>query len=857
MTARVALSVVAVEKRNSVDFLSSLFAAYGHGEPVALVEPTVGAPDIPGAACRRLIRTKAGGGWFARSAALPRTEDPAHIAFTSGTTGAAKAIVLSHAALADVTDRLSEVMRTDGAIREYVGAPVYYSFGLARVRAATSVGGAAYVPANGFDPLELVRMLREGEANAFSAVPTLMRVVLENADLFRPVGERVRWIEIGSQYMARSEKEKTKALFPQARIVQHYGLTEASRSTFLTIDDTQGESLESVGRARGAVEISLADDGRIRIRGPHVALGVLTADGVAPLTDDQGWLTTSDLGRLDRGELYFEGRADDVINVGGVKIAPELLERRIAATVAPGLSFAVGRMRDAMRGEALLIAVETPGADLDAVRKSGVAAASTLGLEAAGAVRAIAVASLPRTDTGKIRRGALEALAPATTVAAPSAADTPFDTAEFSPREAEIAAIWKAALGVERLSPSASFFDLGGDSLSAINVIMRMERLGVDRSLARQILEGRTIREIAAAPATTGGARSSASIAAEGVNAARGALMAALIAGHWLPFFLLRLQDGEALLRLANPFLRIGTPCFAIMYGLALGLYQYPLFLSNRPLFRRNQLFSLGLVGGGALLAAGLEFARAANAGKADDPRLAAELFYGVLLFYFISIATIGVLFRLMSIGGRPIVAALVLAAGLFAVEALVDHFVGDAFLTGIVELARLMAVAKYNVFGMSGIAFLGVAMGLWLRERRDRADVARKIGVGGAVIGATGVFLSVASGGGAAWFDARTATLPMIISYVGLVGLAVGAMIGAARRWERPGAPRTIVRALAVVGVMSLFLYVGHGLVIPGKEFLVELGLLSNGLAILLTVGVFFAAAAIGARRLYRIYYG
>lgn len=128
-------------------------------------------------------------------------------------------------------------MEMTSEIKEYVGIPVNYSFGFGRCRAISLVDGKFYVPEK-FDPLEIVRMLEADEINAISAVPSLWRVLLSFSDLItQELAKKVYWIEIGSQYMAAEEKLKLAELFPNAKIVQHYGLTEASRTTFLKIHE--------------------------------------------------------------------------------------------------------------------------------------------------------------------------------------------------------------------------------------------------------------------------------------------------------------------------------------------------------------------------------------------------------------------------------------------------------------------------------------------------------------------------------------------------------------------------------------------------------------------------------------------
>lgn len=173
-----------------------------------------------------------------------RDDLPAQVTFTSGTEGKPKGIVLSYANLADAADRIIDQMQLTAEVREYVGVPVTHSFGMARIRVISAVGGQSFIPSRGFDPLELARMLEAGEVNSLSAVPTLLRILLQKPQAIGEAGKKLRWMEIGSQYMTAAEKRGVRDLFPNARIVQHYGLTEASRSTFLLISDVSDELLE-------------------------------------------------------------------------------------------------------------------------------------------------------------------------------------------------------------------------------------------------------------------------------------------------------------------------------------------------------------------------------------------------------------------------------------------------------------------------------------------------------------------------------------------------------------------------------------------------------------------------------------
>src|ERR1019366_3661243 len=128
------------------------------------------------------------------------------------------------------------------------------------------------------------------------------------------------------------------------------GLTEASRSTILNISESKGDHLESVGQPSGRVEVKISPEGRIMIRGSHVASGQIIESELKSIADADGWLTTGDFGRLEDNYLYYEGRADDLINSGGIKINPDLLQERINRRLKLDNKISVCRISDELSG---------------------------------------------------------------------------------------------------------------------------------------------------------------------------------------------------------------------------------------------------------------------------------------------------------------------------------------------------------------------------------------------------------------------------------------------------------------------------------------------------------------------------
>ena len=162
--------ITAIEAANSLEFLRAVFSAYDDGRLFAIMRSDVD-PALYGASVTPITHNAQTLGWCRLEHHISQSDTPAQIVFTSGTEGQPKAIVLTHRNLGDVVRRLNEGMQVTDEIREYIGVPVTYSFGLGRARAVSAAGGAFFLPER-FDPTEIRALLEAGKIYAISAVPS-------------------------------------------------------------------------------------------------------------------------------------------------------------------------------------------------------------------------------------------------------------------------------------------------------------------------------------------------------------------------------------------------------------------------------------------------------------------------------------------------------------------------------------------------------------------------------------------------------------------------------------------------------------------------------------------------------------
>ncbi|HMD57983.1 MAG TPA: AMP-dependent synthetase/ligase [Solirubrobacteraceae bacterium] len=303
-----------------------------------------------------------------------RPEDPFTFIYTSGTTGPPKGCVLTHHNYRAIIDMVSEVREiTEGEII-YLYLPLAHSYALLVQLAAFSLGSTlAYF---GGDTKAIVPELLEVRPTYLPSVPRVFEkiyTIAQGAIQGQPPEEQERSrqaIALGVQVqdminrgeevpedMRRQFDEADEQLFKNVRAIfggnvrhatsgaapiaheileffyacgipvfEGYGMTETA--TAATISTLENHRFGTVGRALPGVELRIADDGEILIKGPNIFAGYHNQASTSFGAVENGWLHTGDLGSIDEdGYLSITGRKKDIIiTAGGKNLTPANIE---------------------------------------------------------------------------------------------------------------------------------------------------------------------------------------------------------------------------------------------------------------------------------------------------------------------------------------------------------------------------------------------------------------------------------------------------------------------------------------------------------------------------------------------------
>jgi long-chain acyl-CoA synthetase len=435
-------------------------------------------------------------------------DDVAEILFTSGATGEPKGVTITHRNI------LANLKPIDAGIekyRKYMGpfAPIRF-LNLLPLSHLFGQTMAAFIPPmiagevffmSGYNPGDAARLIRKRRISVLVCVPQ-MRELLRDYIVqavpeagaparhgkwywkwwqYRRVHRRLGWkfwsFVVGAAPLDPALEEFWGKL--GYVVIQGYGLTETAPVATLNhpFDSRKG----TVGKAIEGVEIRIAPDGEVLLRGENITPGYF---GEGSLRDDEGWLHTGDIGELDSGKrLKILGRKKEmIVSPDGLNVYPEDVERVLNA-IDGVVESAVVAEKQGAREQVHAVLVLDPGVHAEAVVNQ-----ANVKLEAHQRIRGFSLwpnPPLPRTSgTNKLKR--VEISRGAGGLAA----------GDFSSNDNSIPEVIRKFSGGRKLDLNTSLNDLALSSLDRIQLLMELEQRTGTAVSESQFASARTIGDL-------------------------------------------------------------------------------------------------------------------------------------------------------------------------------------------------------------------------------------------------------------------------------------------------------------------------------------------------------------------------
>lgn len=368
-----------------------------------------------------------------------------YLGFTSGSTGVPRGVLRTQASWALSFRAMSAEFGLGQDERVLLAGSLAHSFFLTGALHALSVGAQALCLEK-FSPARLVAAARRWEATALYLVPSMARQLAAHleagppppargdAEAREPLPSLQVVIAAGARWLP-DERRRLQRHLPRARLLEYYGSSETGFVSLSTPAEFAARP-DSVGRPFAGVQIEVRDEqgrplgpgqeGLVGVRSPLACAALLSPaeareprarpallPGGAGWSAELAWVSAGDRGYLDEaGCLYLVGRADELINVGGLKVFAAEVERQLLAHPAVAEAVVVG-LDDPRHGQVVGAVVEPRAGARLAERELSAWLRTRLSAHKLPR-RLLVVSRLPRTLNGKPARARARALLAAT-----------------------------------------------------------------------------------------------------------------------------------------------------------------------------------------------------------------------------------------------------------------------------------------------------------------------------------------------------------------------------------------------------------------------------------------------------------
>lgn len=295
-------------------------------------------------------------------------KDLAHLAYTGGTTGGSKGVMLTHFNVVanvlqsshwlgggDVAykDGILELVRMEGDREEdhpirvgkgksLIVVPWFHAMGTIGYLNSRIYQGDTMVVFPRFDPAQYLQSIEKHEATTIGGAPQLFIPLVNHPDLKKYDLSSIRYVASGAAPLPIPVMEQMLKVFPGV-VMEGYGLTECTMASNMNPPSREGLKMGSVGLPLADVEVKIVDldtgtkelpqgeAGEICIKGPQVMQGYWNKPEETNMVLRDGWLYTGDIAREDEdGYFYIVDRKKDMLIYKGYNVYPRDLEEIMA-----------------------------------------------------------------------------------------------------------------------------------------------------------------------------------------------------------------------------------------------------------------------------------------------------------------------------------------------------------------------------------------------------------------------------------------------------------------------------------------------------------------------------------------------
>jgi acyl-CoA synthetase (AMP-forming)/AMP-acid ligase II len=337
-------------------------------------------------------------------------EDIADIIYTSGTTGRPKGVLMNHKQTLRMYAEWCEINDLRQGDRYLIVNPFFHTFGYKAGCIASLIRGATILPVPVFDIDRVVELIERERVTMLPGPPTLYHSLLSVPDK-----NRLSTLRAGVTGAADIPVELIRRVhdeLPFQTLRTGYGLTECGTATLSRPGDSFEDIATTVGTPCEGIEVRIADDGEVLVRGYSVMQGYLDDPvATAEAIDADGWLHTGDLGNFtEAGRLRIVGRKKDMFIVGGFNAYPAEIEGFLMEHPAVAQAAVIGVPDDRLGhvGKAFIVRRGAEGSQEDTVSAEDLIAWSRDRMAGFKVPRFVEfLEELPLNATGKVMKDRL------------------------------------------------------------------------------------------------------------------------------------------------------------------------------------------------------------------------------------------------------------------------------------------------------------------------------------------------------------------------------------------------------------------------------------------------------------------